>query len=71
MAWEIRRELKKKLTGIKFNVRSWGGGWYEVIVKHPTKTVNDCRQALSIMDMIYEEMASFEADNEIFLTVTI
>ena len=71
MALKIRNELKKHLSGIRFNVKKSGGDWYEVVIKYPAKTVKDAKKAINIKDMVYEKMAGFETDNGIILTITI
>jgi len=56
MALKIRKELKKHLPYIKFNVKNWGNDWYEVVIKYPAKTVEDAKKALGIKDMVCKEM---------------
>jgi hypothetical protein len=71
MAWKIRKELKKYLSSIKFNVESQGNNWYEVKINHPAKTIEDAKSSLAIRDMVYEKMHDFEIKNNIILTITI
>lgn len=71
MAWKIRKELKKHLKDIKFNIAKLSNSWYEVKVKCPSNTIEDVKQALDIRDMIYKKMTNFETENGIVLTITI
>lgn len=74
MAWRIRKELKKHLKDIGFNVTSWGNDCYEIKIKHASSTIStieDAKRALGIRDMVYKEMANFEIENGIVLTITI
>ncbi len=71
MAWEIRKELKKYINNIKFNVKGLGNNWYEIIINSPSTTIEDAKKSLEIRDLVYEKMRNFEIENEIGLTITI
>lgn len=71
MAWEIRKELKKYINNIKFNVKWLGNDWYEIIINSPSATIEDAKKSLEIRDLVYEKMRNFEIENEIGLTITI
>lgn len=70
MAWKIRKELKKYLLNIKFNVRKQGD-WYEVIIEHPSRTIEDAKNATDLRDMLYSKMHEFEVENGVGLSITI
>lgn len=70
MTWKIRNELKKYLQGIKFNVRKQGN-WYEIVIEHPCKTIDDTKNALGLRDILYDKMHDFEVENDVSLSITI
>mgnify|MGYP000872405661 CR=1 FL=1 len=71
MAWKIRKELSRYINNIKFNVRGLGNDWYEIIINHPSITIEDVKMSLEIRDLVYEKMRNFEVENEVVLTITI
>lgn len=71
MAWKIRKELSKYINNIKFNVRGLGNDWYEIIINHPSITIEDVKKSLEIRDLVYEKMRNFEVENEIIFTIII
>ena len=71
MAWKIRKELSKYINNIKFNVRGLGNDWYEIIINHPSITIEDVKMSLEIRDLVYKKMRNFEIENEVVLTITI
>ena len=71
MTWKIRKELRKHLKDISFNVASLGNNWYEVKIKCPSNTIEDTKQALDTRDMVYKGMTNFETENGVVLTITI
>lgn len=71
MAWKIRKELKGYLLNIKFNVRKESSNWYEIIIEHPSRTIEDAKNALDLRDMLYNKMHEFEVENGIGLSIII
>ena len=71
MAWKIRKELKKYLLNIKFNVRKESSNWYEIIIEHPSRTIEDAKNATDLRDMLYGKMYDFEVENGVSLSITI
>lgn len=71
MTWKIRNEIKKYLQGVKFNVRKQGNDWYEVIIEHPSTTIEDAKNAIDLRDMLYDKMHDFEIKNGVVLSITI